>query len=418
MAAGLCRGTAKHAQARSAPALPKRGSWSRGPPLWVGLIHNLQMDTRELPLDGFSVGVGRSYVRATPFPKGDAKVNVAALALCLLGGCQAGSASAAESYDWSVWATVSTNRARHIRLNTLSTSKPLVRYRLAVGPSGGASPPVELLVEVNCELRTRRVEFAVRERIPQGATFESVEGLGPEYLEEMDYACRWAQMHWTIASSTPGLPSLKQGEPKVFTGSGFVVSAYHVVTNQHVVETCRRISVRRDGRSSAAQLIASTVRNDLALLRTEEPVGVATAVRTSAVLGEDVTVAGHPLPGMLSDDIIVTGGQVNALAGLGNDPAMLQISSPVQFGNSGGPLIDRSGSVVGVVVSKLNVDRASKATGDFAQNVNFAIKPEVLRLFLDTNRVQYRTAPLGPRLDGIQLAERARQFTVQVICEK
>jgi S1-C subfamily serine protease len=97
---------------------------------------------------------------------------------------------------------------------------------------------------------------------------------------------------------------------------------------------------------------------------------------------------------------------------------MLQVSAPVQAGSSGGPLLDRSGSVVGVIVSKLNVERLAKLTGDMAQNVNFAIKPEVLRLFLDANRVQYRSAPLGPRLDGIVLAQRASQFTVQVLCEK
>jgi S1-C subfamily serine protease len=142
------------------------------------------------------------------------------------------------------------------------------------------------------------------------------------------------------------------------------------------------------------------------------------AVRTAAALGEDVTVTGFPLAGLLSNDLIVTSGQVNSLAGLANDPTMLQISAPVQPGNSGGPLLDRSGAIVGVVVSKLNVERLAKLTGDMAQNVNFAIKPEVLRLFLDTNRVQYRSAAIGQRLDGIVLAERARQFTVQVICEK
>jgi len=142
------------------------------------------------------------------------------------------------------------------------------------------------------------------------------------------------------------------------------------------------------------------------------------AVRASAALGEDVTVTGYPLAGLLSNDLIVTSGQVNSLAGIGNDPTLLQVSAPVQTGSSGGPLLDRSGSVVGVVVSKLNVERLAMLTNDMVQNVNFAIKPAVLRLFLDTNRVQYRTAPLSQLLDGIVLTERARQFTVQVLCKK
>lgn len=138
----------------------------------------------------------------------------------------------------------------------------------------------------------------------------------------------------------------------------------------------------------------------------------------NAALGEDIIVAGHPLHGLLATDLIVTGGQINALAGLSNDPSHIQISAPVQAGNSGGPVIDRSGSIVGVVVSKLNVDRAARTTGDISQNVNFAIKPEVLRLFLDTNRIQYSTANVGRRLEGSDLAERARAFTLQVLCEK
>ena len=80
-------------------------------------------------------------------------------------------------------------------------------------------------------------------------------------------------------------------------------------------------------------------------------------------------------------------------------------------------LIDRSGAIVGVVVSKLNVERLSKFTGDLAQNVNFAIKPEVLRLLLDANRITYRTTAPGKRLESFEIAERARSFTVQVICD-
>ena len=101
-----------------------------------------------------------------------------------------------------------------------------------------------------------------------------------------------------------------------------------------------------------------------------------------------------------------------------NDPTILQISAPVQPGNSGGPLLDRSGHVVGVVVSKINVELLSKVTGDLAQNINFAIKPEILRLFLDANHVSYRSATLWQRFNGVVLADRARQITVLVLCEK
>lgn len=128
-------------------------------------------------------------------------------------------------------------------------------------------------------------------------------------------------------------------------------------------------------------------------------------------------MAGYPLTGLLSEDLVVTGGHVNSLAGIANDPTLLQVSAPVQPGNSGGPLIDRSGNIVGVVVSKLNAERLSRLTGDIAQNVNFAIKPEVLRLFLDTNRIPYATDAMRNRRESVELAQQARSYTVQVVCE-
>ena len=159
-------------------------------------------------------------------------------------------------------------------------------------------------------------------------------------------------------------------------------------------------------------------RIDLALLLTQRSLPSQAKLRASANLGEDIMVAGYPLAGLLGSDLIVTGGQVNSLAGLRNDPTLIQISAPVQPGNSGGPLVDRYGSVVGIVVSKLNVSRLEKITGDVAQNVNFAIKPEMVRLFLDANSVKYLTGQSGPRLDGTELAQVARGFTFQVLCFK
>ena len=202
------------------------------------------------------------------------------------------------------------------------------------------------------------------------------------------------------------------------SGSGFIVGPQSVVTNFHVVDGCKTLAVRRDTTTYPAALRGSSERDDLAIVRVEANLAGAPTIRNSAALGEDVMVAGHPLSGLLSSDLIVASGQVNSLAGLRNDPSLLQISAPVQPGNSGGPLIDRAGAIVGVVVSKLNVERLAKLTGDVAQNVNFAIKPEVLRLFLDANRVTYKTASTAKRLDGVEIAQHARDFTVQILCTK
>ncbi|WP_228536014.1 S1C family serine protease [Noviherbaspirillum malthae] len=201
------------------------------------------------------------------------------------------------------------------------------------------------------------------------------------------------------------------------SGSGFIVSAGYVVTNEHVISGCRKLTVRRGEGRHEARLARARASMDLALL--EVPALKATkapGIRTNALLGEDVTVAGHPLSGLLSADIIVTSGQVNALSGLRDDVRLLQISAPIQPGNSGGPLVDTSGNIVGVVVSKLDAARLQKMIGDVPQNVNFAIKPEFLREFLGTADVTYQTGQLGRRLENFKIAQVARTFTVQVEC--
>jgi hypothetical protein len=81
---------------------------------------------------------------------------------------------------------------------------------------------------------------------------------------------------------------------------------------------------------------------------------------------------------------------VSSLAGLRDDRTRFQISAPVQPGNSGGPVLDRAGNVVGMVVSKLNVLRVARMTGDIPQNVNFAIPVSIITSILDANSVKYQ----------------------------
>ena len=150
----------------------------------------------------------------------------------------------------------------------------------------------------------------------------------------------------------------------VSSGSGFLVSRDGgVVTNHHVVDGCAKVTVIYAGTSHDAAVRAVDADDDLALLEALPDTGEATTFSESprASLGEAVTVAGYPLHGLLSKELNVTSGNVSALAGLGDDAKRLQITAPVQPGNSGGPLLDGAGNVVGVVVSKLDAVRAAKA---------------------------------------------------------
>jgi serine protease Do len=95
---------------------------------------------------------------------------------------------------------------------------------------------------------------------------------------------------------------------------------------------------------------------------------------------------------------------------------MLQISAPVQPGNSGGPLLDQSGNLVGVVVAKLNALKVAAATEDLAQNVNFAIKSGVALSFLEANSLGPIPSTNAQPLQPADIAERAKSFSVYIEC--
>jgi S1-C subfamily serine protease len=99
-----------------------------------------------------------------------------------------------------------------------------------------------------------------------------------------------------------------------------------------------------------------------------------------------------------------------------NDTRYLQISAAVQPGNSGGPLLDNGGQVVGMVAAKLNALKFAKATGDIPENINFAIKTGALRDFLDNSVVTYQTAEFKNELKTADIARSARAYTLLIVC--
>jgi S1-C subfamily serine protease len=212
-------------------------------------------------------------------------------------------------------------------------------------------------------------------------------------------------------------PPEKKG---VSSGTGFFVSREgHVLTNFHVVKGCRDFRVNRVGDlAQTAQLLAGDEKNDLALLKSSLVPALVPGLKARIRVGENISVYGFPLSGLLATTGNFTVGNVTAVAGIADDTRMLQISAPVQPGNSGGPLIDQTGNVVGVIVSKLNALSVAQYTKDLPQNVNFAIKASIAQNFLDTNSIRWESTPDGGKmLDSADIAERARQFTVRIMCE-
>jgi len=216
----------------------------------------------------------------------------------------------------------------------------------------------------------------------------------------------------TAPENTPIPPVQSQAQP-TSTGSGFRVARGSIITNHHVIEGCSRLRVNGD----STQVLSSDTRSDLALLSATLPGPNAVLRAQRAAVGEPVAVAGYPLRGLLSGFNMTTG-TLSSLSGIGGDTRLVQITAPVQPGNSGGPLLDSSGNLMGVVVSKLDAIKAAKITGDIPQNVNFAINANVLRSFLDANSVEYENAKSDKALPTTSIAERAKGLTVLVECWK
>jgi uncharacterized protein len=135
--------------------------------------------------------------------------------------------------------------------------------------------------------------------------------------------------------------------------------------------------------------------------------------------GEAVIVAGYPLQGLLTSKASVTTGIISALAGPKEDKNLIQITAPVQPGNSGGPLVDARGTVIGVIVSKLNSLTIARATGLLPENINFAIKGDLARALLDKNGIRYDASPSKfEQLATPDIAEKVFKFTAMVQCYK
>jgi S1-C subfamily serine protease len=213
-------------------------------------------------------------------------------------------------------------------------------------------------------------------------------------------------------------PSITGGLVKASTGTLFMVSkSGHAITNFHVAGRCTELRIQ--GCEGIAKLVADDKFNDLALVQVQGAVtDFSSIVSDPGKLrqGEDVVVFGYSLSAVLSSGGNLTPAIVSALTGLGNNTNQIQISAPIQPGSSGSPVLNRKGDVIGVVSMKLPDEKMAKATGQVAQNINFAVSEQTLKTFLDTHKVPYSTSSLFLFEKNLaDLGDEARKWTM--VCE-
>ena len=173
------------------------------------------------------------------------------------------------------------------------------------------------------------------------------------------------------------------------SGSGFAVSADgYVITNHHVIEGCQKVVVHYKGKELPVTVVTYDPQNDLALLKGDfRPQTVFALSGNQPELLQDVYVAGYPFGNKISSSVKVTKGIISSLTGIGNNFSNIQIDAALQSGNSGGPILDEMGNIVGVAVSKLDAKYMYDNFGIIPENTNFGIKANVVRSVLESNEV-------------------------------
>lgn len=171
-------------------------------------------------------------------------------------------------------------------------------------------------------------------------------------------------------------------------GTGWPISKGKIVTNYHVIANKTNIKVLTTaGDVYKAEVYISDKANDIAILKII-PLGnfppSLPISKTQLSIGTKVFTIGYPHPDVMGAKPKVTDGIISATSGFMDDPRVMQISVPVQSGNSGGPLLNMKGEVVGIVTAKLDASKMFNWTGDIPQNVNYAVKIPYLKALTDT----------------------------------
>ena len=173
------------------------------------------------------------------------------------------------------------------------------------------------------------------------------------------------------------------------SGSGFAITSDgYIVTNYHVIESCNNVEIIDKGQTIPATVISFDVSNDLALLKSDfKPLHTFPLSRKNPYTLMEIYVAGYPFGYDFSTPVKITRGIISSLAGIGNNFSQVQIDAAIQPGNSGGPIINDKGNVVGVAVSKLDLEIMMEDYGVVPEGTNFGIKSNVVINFLESNNI-------------------------------
>ena len=194
------------------------------------------------------------------------------------------------------------------------------------------------------------------------------------------------------------------------SGTGFFVSRTgHIITNHHVIEGCDAVKVSFTGDEIKAKTLAIDKMNDLAILKSKiTPLKVYSVATEDASLLENVIIAGYPLGKKVSSSIKTSKGSITSLSGYGDNYSEFQTDAALNQGNSGGPIMNQKGNVIGVAVANYG-----KAAG--VESFNFGIKSSTLRTFASSNGLKFLPPNIRP-MSNKELGDLITKGTVYLEC--
>ena len=194
------------------------------------------------------------------------------------------------------------------------------------------------------------------------------------------------------------------------SGTGFYVSnTGHIISNHHVVEGCNSVKLTFKGKEVSANVLAVDKMNDLAILKADiTPSKVYSVATEDASLLEDIIIAGYPLGKKVSAAIKTSKGSITALAGYGDNYSEFQTDAALNQGNSGGPIMNQKGNVVGVAVANYG-----KQAG--VESFNFGIKSSTLKTFANANGLKF-LPPNNRDLSNKDLGQLITEATIYLEC--
>ena len=171
----------------------------------------------------------------------------------------------------------------------------------------------------------------------------------------------------------------------ISSGSAFAISDDLLMTSNHVIENYKEVDVMIGNTFVKASVLYAEKENDIAILRVPQNLPYHFKISSCYKKGDAIMAIGYPLSDVLgNENVKFTDGIISSETGFNNNPFYLQITAPIQPGNSGGPVVNNDFEVVGIVQSKLNEMYLFESAGTFPQNINFALKPEIIGLAVAT----------------------------------